>query len=177
LKVGTSPRRYDPAPLRDVSAVRLTSRGVLGLADDGRPILDVHHGDHPASKNRGDNGLSIGFTAHYRSMRDHFGEHLGDGIAGENILVETDRSIEPDELLGGLLILGQDGVKLPLQSVIVAAPCVEFARYALCWPDEARPDRRVTAALRFLDGGVRGYYASYAGPEAIVAVGDRVLLA
>jgi hypothetical protein len=176
LKVGARPRRYDPGPLLAVPAVRLTPEGVVGLTPDGQDIVDVHHRHHPASKNRdGENGLSIGFTWHYRAMRDRFGDHLDDGLAGENILVETDRSIDEDELAGGLLIAGQDGARLSLHSVFVAAPCVEFTRFALRWPDDVRPDRSVTEALKFLDNGLRGYYASYAGPPAVIAVGDRVL--
>ena len=35
LKVGSSPKRYDPAALHAVSAVRVTPSGVIGIADDG----------------------------------------------------------------------------------------------------------------------------------------------
>jgi hypothetical protein len=177
LKVGVSPRRYDPTPLLAVPTLRLTPEGVVGLTADGETILDVHHRDHPSSKNRGgENGLSIGFTAHYVEMRDRFGEHLADGLAAENLLVETDHVVHGDELTGGLVIVGDDGTRLPLHALLIAAPCVEFTRYALRWPDEARLDRRVTEALQFLDAGMRGYYASYSGPPAVVEVGDRVLL-
>ena len=177
LKVDSSPRRYDPSPLLSVPAVCLTPEGVVGVTSDGETIVDVHHRDHPASKNRGgENGLSIGFTGHYRAMRHRFGDHLGEGLAGENLLVEMDDLLHPDELAGALTIVASDGKRLPLHSVIVAAPCVEFTRYALRWPDDARPDRQVTAALQFLDDGMRGYYASYSGPPAMVTVGDRVLL-
>jgi hypothetical protein len=63
-----------------------------------------------------------------------------------------------------------------LRPVIVAAPCVEFARYALKFPDGARPDATVTEALRFLDAGMRGFYATYGGEPAVVEVGTRVFL-
>lgn len=177
LKVGSSPKRYDPAALHAVSEVRVTPSGVIGIADDGADLLDVHNSEHPDSKNRGgENGLSIGFTGHYDLMRDRFGQHLDDGIAGENILVATDRLVTEEELDEGVVILGKDGVALPLHTVFPAAPCVEFTRFALRWPDDLRPDRRVTEGLQFLDGGMRGYYASYAGPPAIIAVGDEVAL-
>src|SRR3954471_6610206 len=88
LKVGTKPRRYEPAPIRSVPALRISVAGVVGLVQNGQAIVDVHHHDHPASKNRGGkNGISLGFTTHYRAMRNQFGEHLPDGIAGENILI------------------------------------------------------------------------------------------
>jgi hypothetical protein len=177
LKVGSKPRRYDPAPIRSVAAIRLSSSGAVGLTENGEPIVDVHHHDHPASKNRGgENGISLGFTTHYLAMRQRFGQHLPDGIAGENILIEVDRQLQAEDLAGGVVVEGTDGKRLELRSVIVAAPCVEFARYALKFPEGTRPDATVTEALRFLDAGMRGFYAIYEGEPAEVEVGDRVLL-
>src|SRR3712207_1174083 len=140
LKVGDKPRRYDPAPIRPVPALRVSSAGVVGLAANGERIVDVHHQDHPTSKNRGgENGISLGFTAHYLTMRQRFGQHLADGIAGENILIEADRQFQEEELAAGVVVEGAAGRRLELRPVIVAAPCVEFSRYALQFPDGARP--------------------------------------
>ncbi len=177
LKVGESPRRYDPAPLQAVYALTVAPGGVVGEAGEAAGVIDVHHRDHPASKNRATNGISLGFTSHYAAMRERFGPHLRDGIAGENILIETDRVLTADDLAGGVMIAGEDGARLALQPVIVAAPCVEFSRYALRFPEERKPDKSVTEALRFLDGGMRGFYATYEGEPAVVRVGDRLLLA
>jgi len=178
LKVGDKPRRYDPAPIQSVPALSVSSAGVVGLAENGQSIVDVHNHDHPASKNRrGENGISIGFTGHYRVMRQRFGQHLADGIAGENILIEADRQFQEEELAGGVVVEGTGGKQLELRPVIVAAPCVEFSRYALQFPDGARPDTTVTEALRFLDAGMRGFYATYDGEPAMVEVGARVFLA
>jgi hypothetical protein len=66
--------------------------------------------------------------------------------------------------------------QLELRPVLVAAPCVEFSRYALRFPDDARADATVTEALRFLDAGMRGFYATYEGEPAVVEVGARVFL-
>ncbi len=177
LKVGSKPRRYEPAPIRSVPAMSLSPAGVVGLAENGETIVDVHHLDHPASKNRGgENGISLGFTAHYLTMRQRFGQHLRDGIAGENVLIAVDRQFPAEELAAGVVIEGANARRLELRSVIVAAPCVEFARYALKFPHGARPDATVTEALRFLDAGMRGFYASYAGEPAVVEIGARVLL-
>jgi hypothetical protein len=177
LKVGDKPRRYDPAPIRSVPALRVSAAGVVGLAESGESILDVHHHDHPASKNRGgENGISLGFTGHYGEMRQRFGQHLADGIAGENILIEADRKFVVDELAAGVVVEGNDGRWLELRPVIVAAPCVEFSRYALKFPEDARPDATVTEALRFLDAGTRGFYATYKGEPAVIEVGARVFL-
>ena len=177
LKVGSKPRRYDPAPIRSVPALSVSAAGVLGLAENGETIVDVHHHDHPASKNRGgENGISLGFTGHYLAMRQRFGQHLADGIAGENILIEADRQFVVDELAAGVVVEGNGGRRLELRPVIVAAPCVEFSRYALRFPDDARPDATVTEALRFLDAGTRGFYATYQGEPAVVEIGARVFL-
>ena len=158
-------------------ALRVSPAGVVGLVENGESILDVHHHDHPASKNRGgENGISLGFTGHYREMRLRFGQHLADGIAGENILIEADRQFVVDELAAGVVVEGNDGRQLELRPVIVAAPCVEFSRYALRFPDDARPDATVTEALRFLDAGMRGFYATYEGEPAVVEIGARVFL-
>jgi hypothetical protein len=177
LKVGDKPRRYDPAPIRSVPAISLSAAGVVGLAENGKSIVDVHHRDHPTSKNRsGENGISLGFTGHYRAMRQRFGQHLADGIAGENILIEAGRQLQVEELAAGMVVEDAGGRQLELRPVIVAAPCVEFSRYAMQFPNGARPDATVTEALRFLDAGMRGFYATYEGEPAVVEVGARVFL-
>jgi hypothetical protein len=177
LKVGDKPRRYDPAPIRSVPAISLSAAGVVGLAENGETIVDVHHRDQPAGKNRaGENGISLGFTGHYRAMRHRFGPHLADGIAGENILIAAHRQFEVAELAGGVVVEGTGGRQLELWPIIVAAPCVEFSRYVLQFPNGARPDATVTEALRFLDAGMRGFYATYEGEPAVVEVGARVFL-
>lgn len=166
-------RAYDPAPIRAVPGLALDDGGATGLGDPGEAIADVHHRDHPATKYRGDNALSVGFTGHYATMRERFGPHLADGTAGENILVALDRIVPPEAMASGLLIETAAG-PVRLGKVIVAVPCVEFARWALRFPETARPDRRVTEAVRFLDDGIRGYYAALADAPARLAVGDRV---
>ena len=177
LKVGDKPRRYDPAPIRSVPALSLGPAGVIGLAENGETILDVHHHDHPSSKNRGgENGISLGFTGHYLEMRQRFGQHLADGIAGENILIEADRQFPLEELATGVVVEGTGWEAAgaaarnrgrALRRVFPLRP--EF-------PDGARPDATVTEALRFLDAGMRGFYASYEGEPAVVEVGAQVFL-
>lgn len=179
LKVGERPhRRYDLGGLRAVPALAVEAGGVVGL-DPGRPpVMDVHHRDHPAAKFReaDGNGLSLGFTSHYVAIRRRFGPHLADGEAAENILVATDRPWTERDLAGGLVIATAAGERVRLGRVNVATPCVEFARFALRFPAAARPDPTVTDALVFLNGGMRGYYATLSGETVRVEVGDRVLL-
>jgi hypothetical protein len=176
LKQGQRPHRYyDPAPLLAVERLRLNAGGALGLVG-GEQLVDVHHADHPDSKHRqGVNGLSIGFTSHYRAMRERFGSHLADGCAGENMLIETDAAWTLDALGEELLIECRDGRKVALNGLIVAAPCVEFSRFANLGADPLSSDQ-LRETLQFLDGGVRGFYLRLAAGQgdAEVRAGDRV---
>jgi hypothetical protein len=177
LKVGDVSRRsYDPAGIRVVPTMTVTPDGVIGWSESGERIDDIHNRDHPASKNRGDNAISIGFLSHYDEMRRAYGEHVVDGIAGENIVVEQDQLIGEDDIDRGFAIETSAGSLIRFHHVIVATPCVEFSRYAMQFPEDARPDETVTSTLQFLNDGMRGYYASYTGPDVNVSVGDRVFV-
>lgn len=177
LKVGDGSRRsYDPAGISDVPRLTITEGGVIGWDERGERIDDVHHRDNPATKYRGDNAISIGFVSHYEEMRRAYGDHVTEGIAGENILIEQDQLIGEDDLRHGIAIETANGSLVRLDNVIVATPCVEFSRFAMHFPEGARPDETVTATLQFLNDGMRGYYASYAGTESEINVGDRVFV-
>ena len=174
LKVGERPaRRYDPTPILAVPELLIGEDGSVGLGCAG-PIVDVHNRKHPASKNRGDNGISIGFTSQYREMRRVFGKHLADGIAGENVLIEVDSRVHESELADGLAIETAGGQTLILDAVIPAEPCVEFTRFALGISDLAPDDPRLREALAFLRQGTRGFYSRYRGPEMGLRVGDWI---
>lgn len=175
IKSGSRLReQYTPHPnLVSVAALRLTPNGVEGVGFNGDVLPDVHNALHPRSKNRGDNGISINFTGHYRAMRERFGEHLSDGIAGENILVERD-AIEPlDTVESGIVIVGVDG-ETAIEPWGVAHPCAPFSRFCLSSPADAPPDPRISETLRYLDNGTRGYTATFSGDEAEIRVGDIV---
>jgi hypothetical protein len=109
-------------------------------------------------------------------MRDHFSDHLTDGIAGENILVATDTILTPADLAAGVVIATADGREIHLEGTRRAAPCVEFSRFALKFPEGERPNETVTEALRFLDDGIRGFYAAYHAPAERISLGDRVFV-
>jgi hypothetical protein len=171
LKVGPrEARAYDPGPIMPVPAMRVGPDGAFGLVEGSEPFVDVHNRQHPASKNRDANGLSVGFTSHYLAMRARFGAHLVDGIAGENVLVETERDYRADDLAGTLLI-GQ----ARLGQIQSAEPCEPFSRFALAGRLEGPTDPRLVEALRFLRHGTRGYYAT-CPVDAVVRVGDLVYL-
>ena len=179
LKQGQRPQRYyDPAPLLVVERLLLAPGGVGAVSVDGESIIDVHHAAHPETKNRlGTNGISLGFTSHYRAIRDRYGAHLPDGCAGENILVESDHVWSLDELGATLAIQCADGQMVALAGLMTAAPCVEFSRFAHLSAEPLTSDQLRTT-LQFLDGGMRGFYARLADgqPEAEIRAGDRVFV-
>src|SRR5213075_2212768 len=107
LKTGDKPtRRYDPAPLLAVPTLNVTPDGALGGRPDGEWIVDVHHRAHPFTKNEdGLHGISLGFTSHYDAMREHFGDKIAVGCAGENIIATSDRRFRYEDLEQGVSIL------------------------------------------------------------------------
>ncbi len=170
---------YDPTPLMVVESLELTPDGVFGITAKQKRVMDVHHIDHPTSGNHhGTNGVSFGFTSHYETIRTQFGEHMVDGCAGENILIETDAIIMLSDLGGRVAIQSEKTGKLVyLTKLKVAAPCVEFSQYAANHglPLEAAP---LKATLQFLNHGRRGFYATAQEQKTpvLVKAGDRVFV-
>jgi hypothetical protein len=182
LKLGEKPNRYyDPAPLLAVDELTLTPQGALVRLPNGGALVDVHHAEHPDTRNLDrTNDLSVGFTTHYAAMRQRFGGHLVDGCAGENILVETAAPISLADLAGGLVIRPAGRAEghavasdVALRVLRVAPPCREFSGYAA---RDSAPES-IKQALQFLDDGLRGFYCSLtsAGPSTIT-VGDEVFV-
>jgi len=171
LKTGAKPdRTFSPAPLLPVERLWVTPAGVLGAGPDGSWLVDVHHRDHPASRNEdGGHGVSVGFTAHYDRMQERFGERITLGCAGENLIAGAAGVLSHDDLLHGLAVLGPDGTEhLRLRVLEVARPCRPFTGWALGRQVEPAV---LKESLQFLDGGMRGYYCVAAG-SAEIAVGD-----
>ncbi len=170
---------YDPTPLLEVEGLRLTPQGVFGITGDGSEVMDLHHIDHPETHNiDGVNGVSIGFTSHYQSMREAYGEHLVNGIAGENILIEADSIVTLKDLGSRVAIaLQKTGQIVYLTDLEVAAPCIEFSQFAANYGKSLLPDK-LKAALQFLNDGRRGFYATIedAPNELIVHVGDKIFV-
>lgn len=174
LKKGSKPHRwYDISPIREVERLRVTADGAVGEVD-GQRLLDVHNVTHPRSRNHGRaSGLSIGFTSHYRAMREQFGAHVTDGVAGENVLVDSDDRIARERLEHGALRV-RDGRVVPFAEVVIAEPCVEFSRFVLgVAPGDGGPPMR--EPLQALRGGIRGFYVALAEPVDLAA-GDELLL-
>src|SRR5437879_11068756 len=162
LKRGDKPTRvYDPTPLLSVPALNVTPDGALGGTADGSWIVDVHHRDHPYTKNEdGLHGISLGFTSHYDAMREHFGDRVEIGCAGENILATSDRRLGYDDLANGVAILAPDGKeRVRLKILQVAHPYRPFKGGALGKQVATEEQKK---HLQLLDNRV---LASYCGGE------------
>jgi hypothetical protein len=180
LKIGQKPfRTYDTSPLLAVPRASLSPEGVIALLPDGRTAVDVHHRRHPETRHSEKNSVSIGFTMNYARMRERFGDHLIDGCAGENILIETMEPIGLNAIERGVSIhCVVDNAEVWLRDVQVALPCVEFSRYSLRMPRAETSSADVKETLQYLGGGMRGYYttpSNHRGPIT-VSIGDRVFI-
>lgn len=163
---------YDPAPLLQVAALEVGERGCIGLVDGDR-VLDVHHADHEQTRNvRLVNSVSFLPLSHYARMRARYGPHLVDGVAGENVLLDTPSPWTADDLAGPLW-LELDGGPVPVVGAMAAPPCAEFSRFALR-RDDLEVDDEVRAALEDLDHGTRGFYLRPTAPGTLVP-GARLL--
>ncbi len=173
LKPGPRATRvFDPSPLREVDALELGPSGVTGRVGE-ELVLDVHHADHPDTRHRGVNGLSLLPRAHYALLRSRFGDHLVDGVAGESLLLDTDEPWGPDAL-EGRLVLETAGGSVELVDGQPAPPCVEFSRFCLGRGPGGPDDEELAATLDALDRGARGFYATPTGPGR-VELGARLL--
>ena len=93
-------------------------------------MLDIHHINHPDKEYDDDDLVCIGFTSHYAAMRERFGEHMEDGTAGENIIIEYDQEVWMDDLGQQIAIENAEtGEKTFLDVLSFAAPCEEFSHF------------------------------------------------
>lgn len=180
LKRGERPYQiYSTDNIQVVPALKLTAKGVVGLQDKSDPLdahlLDAHHTDHPRSGNRGNNGISLGFTAHYGRMRQRFGDHITVGCAGENVIVATAVPITLDDLAAGLIVVTGDGQEIRLEQASVMLPCEPFSRFCLQAREQA-PAPVMKETLQFLANGMRGFAVVLGGETAVIHPGDRLFL-
>jgi len=180
LKTGERPHRvYRTQPILKVPRLRLTRSGVFGLTEDDKAIIDVHHIDHPRTRNRGNaNGISFNFQPNYARIRAHFPDRpadtLADGIGGENITIAPEAGFDMSQL-GSEVFIQPTNTATPihLHDVMVAAPCTEYSCFLA---GETIGGERLRNTLEFLADGTRGFYATMAlaQPEVIIGTGDAV---
>ena len=170
---------YDASRLLEVDRLRITPLGVEATTPDGEHVLDIHHISHPDKAYDNNDLVCIGFTSHYKAMRSRFGEHMVDGIAGENIIIECQEEIWPIDIGKRIAIENQDRDRRVLLDLIgYASPCREFSQFAT-----RSQYRRFTAdemkdTLQFLDNGRRGFLLvmSDGQESATVEPGDKVFV-
>lgn len=179
VKPGRAPlREYRPQVLQEVDRLHVTERGCTGSWSDGdgeRQAIDVHHQDHPKSRNRkGDAGVTVMGTGDYQRLRRRYGPHLVDGIAGESILVDAPDGLAETHFPAEFAI-DTTAEMINFHLGRVAAPCVEFSRFCLREAPSAEASPAVRQALVDLDRGNRGYRAA-AVDTGVISVGDELIL-
>lgn len=179
LKPGRAPyREYRPEGLQPVERLLVSMRGNHGEwvdADGLRTTIDVHHQDHPESRDRkGKGGISIMGTGDYARLRQQYGDHLVDGIAGESVLVEAPEGLAERTFPADFSIRTASG-SIRFRIGRVADPCVEFSRFCLGEPPSPEVSDSVRKALVDLDNGHRGYRAA-AVDTGVISVGDVLTL-
>jgi len=168
---------YDASRRVEVDRLELTPRGIEATLPGGERVLDIHHLDHPDKAYDDDDLVSIGFTSHYDAMRKEFGEHMVDGIAGENIIIDFPEEVWLTNLGKRVAIENQDtGEQALLNVVEFAAPCVEFSHFCARSPYDKIETPRLREILRFLGKGRRGFLLLLDKAHEVVTVrsGDKV---
>jgi len=168
---------YDASRRVEADSLLITSKGIEATTPDGEHVLDIHHLDHPDKAYDDDDLVCVGFTSHYEAMRSRFGEHMVDGIAGENIIIDYAKEVWVDDIGGQMGIESKEtGQMMLLNLVCFAAPCDEFSHFAANSQDRRLPASELKATLQFLNNGRRGFLLVLRdGQEpAIVQPGDKV---
>jgi hypothetical protein len=170
---------YDASRRVEVDRLWITPLGIEATLPDGKHVLDIHHINHPDKAYGNKDLISMGFTSHYEAMRERFGGHMLDGIAGENIIIEYDREIWMDDLGKQVAIENPDtGHQVLLDLIKYAKPCHEFSHFATKSQHEKLPADILKSTLQFLNNGRRGFlFVLSDGQEsAMVQKGDRVFV-
>ena len=170
---------YDASRRVEVDQLLITSKGIEATTPGGEHVLDIHHLDHPDKEYDDDDLVCIGFTSHYSAMRARFGDHMVDGIAGENIIIDFDQEIWPEDLGQRIAIENAEtGQLVLLDMVSFAAPCQEFSHFAAQSQDDKLPADELKSILQFLGDGRRGFLLVLSENQGEVTVkpGDKVFV-
>ena len=168
---------YDVNRRVEVDHLLITPLGIETTTVDGVRVLDIHHISHPDKAYDDDDLVCIGFTSHYEAMRARLGEHMVDGTAGENIIIENDEEVWTADLGRRIAIENQEtGHRTLLDFVSHAAPCREFSLFATQSQHTKLPANKLKETLQFLENGRRGFLLVLADGQktAVVRPGDKV---
>ena len=170
---------YDASRRVEVESLHISSRGIEAITPTGEHVIDIHHIDHPNKAYGNDDLVCIGFTPHYEAMRARFGEHMVDGVAGENIIIEYEDVVWPEDLGQRIAIENTDtGRQALLDVVSFAPPCEEFSHFAANSQHKRLPAEKLKSILQFLGNGRRGFLLVLSDNQesATVQSGDRVFV-
>jgi hypothetical protein len=170
---------YDPSRRVEVDQLRLTPAGIEATTTEGQQVLDIHHSAHPDTHFEGDNAISIGFSAHYAAMRARFGDHLVDGSAGENIIIDFESEIWLEDLGGQIGFQDPNNGQWVLMDVLnFASPCEEFSHFAADSQASRLPVDQLKSTLQFLSNGRRGFLLALSEGQELATVqpGDQVFV-
>ncbi len=164
---------FDPTPLLQVDEASVDAAGMLGWTGSSW-VVDVHHTAWPGRGAR--RPLSVGFTSHYDKMRKRY-RAAPLGVAGENIVIRTDRVIRLSDLGNRIIVRGDDREAI-LNPVKVAKPCLQFTSFMLGLPKLGSYEE-LKSDLEFLGEGTRGFIVAMdEGTEPTrLCVGDGVFVA
>jgi hypothetical protein len=168
---------YDASRRVIVDRLKITPLGIEAMTPEGEQVLDIHHINHPDKAYDDDDLVCIGFTSHYDAMRDRFGDHMVDGIAGENIIIDFEEEVWPDDLGSHIGIENAETGQLVIFDMVsFAAPCQEFSHFAAQSQDKNLPPDTLKPILQFLGNGRRGFLLvlNDIHDEVSVQPGDRV---
>jgi hypothetical protein len=170
---------YDASRLVKVECLNITSLGIEATTPKGEHVLDIHHINHPKKAYDNNDLVSIGFTSHYQAMRARFGEHMLDGMAGENIIIEYEQEVWMEDLGQQIAIENADTGRMAQFDVVsFAAPCEEFSHFAASSQHKRLPAAELKGTLQFLGKGRRGFLLVLSDDQesATVQSGDRVFV-
>jgi hypothetical protein len=170
---------YYASRLVEVDRLKITPLGIEAITTEGEHVLDIHHISHPDKAYDDDDLVCIGFSSHYAAMRDRFGEHVVDGIAGENIIIEYEEEVWSEDLGQRIGIENADtGYLALLDMVSFAAPCSEFSHFVAQSQHQQLPSKKLKSNLQFLGNGRRGFLFVLSKDQEEVSIqpGDRVFV-
>ncbi len=170
---------YDPSRLAQTDQIEITPQGIEATISEEKHVLDIHHMEHPDKEYDDDDLICIGFTSHYNAMRMKFGNHMEDGIGGENIIIEFSDEVWPNTLNQKLGIESQDNGKIAiLELVSFAAPCVEFSQFCAQQQYEKLAPDKMKAILKFLGNGRRGFLFVLNKKQDVITIrpGDKAYI-
>jgi hypothetical protein len=168
---------YDASRRLEVDQIQIKPEGIEAISPGGEHVLDIHHINHPDKAYDEDDLICIGFTSHYKAMRERFGDHMVDGVAGENIIIEYNQEVWLDDLGQQIAIENiATGQRTLLDVLSFAPPCEEFSQFVTKSQHKNLPAAKMKSTLQFLNNGRRGFLLVLeAGQEkATVQAGDRV---